>query len=324
MIMRQMIQNKCQTNGSTRFNLFTKVAIAVALFAIITNYSNGIYAQPSQPTGNMILCQEIGEGAPKTPADTILLSKNMSHLRLLYWNIFTRKHDEYLFSYSQHTQKLTLTASYLEDTPVLEIETDSTIRLLVNSINRFYILKTDKIVEKRVPKDDIIAADYETLFLELYTHDGKSQFVSTELEDETHELTFNPDFEVFVKLLNDLILQYDQLSDFDKESAPWVQPLTDVEEAPEFPGGADSLAAFLQREIQYPAVAKENGITGVVLVEFVVEKDGRVSNAKVKVPLLPECDKEAVRGVLSMQRWKPGRNQGEPVRCCYQLPIYFR
>ena len=98
----------------------------------------------------------------------------------------------------------------------------------------------------------------------------------------------------------------------------------DVEEAPEFPGGADSLAAFLQREIQYPAVAMENGITGAVLVEFVVEKDGRVSNAKVKVPLFPECDMEAVRGVLSMPRWKPGRNQGEPVRCYYQLPIYFR
>ena len=321
--MSQMIQKNVRKK-STRFNLYTKVSIAVALFAIIINCSCDIYAQPSQPTEDMILCQEIGEGVPKTLADTILLSNNMSHLRLLYWNIFTRKHDEYLFSYSQNTQKLTLTAPYPEDAPVLEIETDSTIRLFVNIINRFYILKTDKIVEKRVPKDDIIVTDYETLSLNLYTHDGKRQFVSTNLEEEDNELIFNPDFEVFVELLNDLIVRYDQLSDFDKESAPWVPPLMDVEEAPEFPGGADSLAAFLQREIQYPAVAMENGITGAVLVEFVVEKDGRVSNAKVKVPLFPECDMEAVRGVLSMPRWKPGRNQGEPVRCYYQLPIYFR
>ena len=97
-----------------------------------------------------------------------------------------------------------------------------------------------------------------------------------------------------------------------------------VEEYPEFPGGADSLQAFLAREIQYPPVAKNNGITGTVLVEFVVEKDGQVTNAKVKVPLFPECDKEAVRGVMSMPKWKPGKNMGKPVRCYYQVPVTFR
>lgn len=97
-----------------------------------------------------------------------------------------------------------------------------------------------------------------------------------------------------------------------------------VEEYPEFPGGADSLQAFLAREIQYPPVAKNNGITGTVLVEFVVEKDGQVTNAKVKVPLFPECDKEAVLVVMSMPKWKPGRNMGKPVRCWYQVPVTFK
>ena len=101
-------------------------------------------------------------------------------------------------------------------------------------------------------------------------------------------------------------------------------PFRFVEEMPEFPGGPDSLKAFLAREIQYPPVAKNNGITGTVLVEFVVEKDGRVTNAKVKVPLFPECDKEAVRGVMSMPKWKPGKNMGKPVRCYYQVPVTFR
>ena len=101
-------------------------------------------------------------------------------------------------------------------------------------------------------------------------------------------------------------------------------PMMFVEEMPEFPGGMDSLQAFLVREIQYPQVAKDNGITGTVLVEFVVEKDGSVTNAKVKVPLFPECDKEAVRVVMSMPKWKPGKNMGKPVRCWYQVPVTFR
>ena len=101
-------------------------------------------------------------------------------------------------------------------------------------------------------------------------------------------------------------------------------PMMFTEEMPEFPGGDEALLAFLTREIQYPEVARNNGITGTVLIEFVVEKDGRVSNAKVKVPLFPECDKEAVRGVMAMPKWKPGKNMGKPVRCFFQVPVTFR
>jgi len=115
-----------------------------------------------------------------------------------------------------------------------------------------------------------------------------------------------------------LVVEVDEMSDSEDS------PFKFVEEMPEFPGGMDSLSAFLAREIQYPPVAKNNGIRGTVLVEFVVEKDGRVTNAKVKVPLFPECDKEAVRGVMSMPKWKPGKNMGKPVRCYYQVPVTFR
>ena len=101
-------------------------------------------------------------------------------------------------------------------------------------------------------------------------------------------------------------------------------PMIFVEEMPEFPGGLDSLNAFLAREIQYPHVARNNGITGTVLIEFVVEKDGRVTNGKVKVPLFPDCDVEAMRVVMSLPNWKPGKNMGQPVRCYYQVPITFR
>ena len=109
-----------------------------------------------------------------------------------------------------------------------------------------------------------------------------------------------------------------------EETAEEEPPMMFTEEMPEFPGGPEALNAFLTREIQYPEVARNNGITGTVLIEFVVEKDGRVSNAKVKVPLFPECDKEAVRGVMAMPKWKPGKNMGKPVRCYYQVPVTFR
>lgn len=101
-------------------------------------------------------------------------------------------------------------------------------------------------------------------------------------------------------------------------------PVMWTEEMPEYPGGSVAMNAFLAREIKYPEVARKNGITGTVLIEFVVEKDGKVTNAKVKVPLFPDCDKEAVRAVLAMPKWKPGKNMGKPVRCCYQVPINFK
>ena len=110
----------------------------------------------------------------------------------------------------------------------------------------------------------------------------------------------------------------DEMPDYEDSPAMFV------EEMPEFPGGPDSLNAYLSRQIQYPPVAKNNGITGTVLVEFVVEKDGRVTNAKVKVPLFPECDKEAVQCVMSMPKWKPGKNMGRPVRCYFQVPVTFQ
>lgn len=134
------------------------------------------------------------------------------------------------------------------------------------------------------------------------------------------DLDFSQDFiedEVIEEVDN---TEVDVIED-ESDAAP---PVYFTEEMPEFPGGPEALNSFLTKEIQYPEVARNNGIMGTVLVEFVVEKDGRVSNAKVKVPLFPDCDKEAVRGVMAMPKWKPGKNMGKPVRCFYQVPVTFR
>ncbi len=102
-----------------------------------------------------------------------------------------------------------------------------------------------------------------------------------------------------------------------------VAPVRFTEEMPEYPGGMDALNLFLKNEIQYPQMARDNNIQGIVLIEFVVEKDGRVTNAKVINSLFPDCDKEAIRGVLAMPKWKPGKNNGKAVRCYYRLPVRF-
>jgi len=104
------------------------------------------------------------------------------------------------------------------------------------------------------------------------------------------------------------------------EEAPVVRF---AEKMPEFPGGTEAMYSFLQKELTYPEVARNNGIQGTVLLEFVVERDGSVSNVKPVVSLFPECDAEAIRVVKKMPKWKPGEQLGKPVRCYFNIPIRF-
>ena len=96
-----------------------------------------------------------------------------------------------------------------------------------------------------------------------------------------------------------------------------------VENEPEFPGGMDSLMAFLARNIVYPKTAKENGIQGKVFLTFCVEKDGSISNIKVLRDIGGGCGAEAVRVVKMMPKWTPGKQRGKAVRVQYNLPIQF-
>ena len=97
-----------------------------------------------------------------------------------------------------------------------------------------------------------------------------------------------------------------------------------VETTPEFPGGLDSLAAFLQRNIKYPAKAKKNKIEGTVYINFCVEKDGSISNIKIIRDIGGGCGAEAVRVVSMMPRWTPGKQSGKPVRTQFTLPVRFK
>jgi periplasmic protein TonB len=96
-----------------------------------------------------------------------------------------------------------------------------------------------------------------------------------------------------------------------------------VEEMPEFPGGEAALRAHIAKSIEYPVIAQENGIQGKVYVTFVVDKDGGVSDAKVVRGVDPSLDKEALRVVMALPKWKPGKQRGKPVRVSYTVPISF-
>ena len=96
-----------------------------------------------------------------------------------------------------------------------------------------------------------------------------------------------------------------------------------VENQPEFPGGMSELYVFLQKNVKYPPIAKESGIQGRVFVNFVVEKNGSISNVKVLRGIGGGCDEEAIRVVKSMPKWKPGKQRGKPVRVSFNLPIKF-
>ena len=97
-----------------------------------------------------------------------------------------------------------------------------------------------------------------------------------------------------------------------------------VEEQPSFPGGQGALMAWLRDNIKYPVVAAENGIQGKVIVQFVVGKNGSISNVKVLRSVDPSLDREAVRVVSSMPNWTPGKQNGTSVNVRYTLPVTFK
>jgi protein TonB len=97
-----------------------------------------------------------------------------------------------------------------------------------------------------------------------------------------------------------------------------------VEEMPEFPGGVLALRQYLASAVKYPVIAQENGIQGKVYVNFVVEKDGSVTKAKIARGVDPSLDAEALRVVSTLPKWKPGKQRGAPVRVSYTVPISFK
>jgi protein TonB len=97
-----------------------------------------------------------------------------------------------------------------------------------------------------------------------------------------------------------------------------------VEQMPSFPGGEKKLKEYFTENIHYPEELAESDVQGRVIVIFVVEKDGSISNVKVVKSLHPLLDKEAVRVVSLMPKWRPGKQNGVSYRVRYVIPVNFR
>jgi len=102
-----------------------------------------------------------------------------------------------------------------------------------------------------------------------------------------------------------------------------LTPLTVIDVKPSFPGGDDAMIRYLIANIKYPPIAKESGITGIVKLTFLVEKDGTITNIKVVNGIGGGCNDEAIRVVNTMPKWNPGKKKGKSIRTQIQIPIVF-
>lgn len=101
------------------------------------------------------------------------------------------------------------------------------------------------------------------------------------------------------------------------------EPFTYVEQMPTFPDGTEAMYKYIYDKIKYPAIARENGISGQVIVQFVVSKEGDIQKAKVVRGIGGGCNEEALRVVNGMPKWKPGKHNGRAVPVTFTLPIKF-
>ena len=121
-----------------------------------------------------------------------------------------------------------------------------------------------------------------------------------------------------------LIIDPDKVDQYLAERKDTINVYDCVEQMPSFPGGTQKLKEFIEENLRYPKELEETCIQGRVIVRFVVERNGKLSNVKVVKSVHPALDKEAIRIVKLMPRWIPGRQNGITVRVKCYIPIIFR
>lgn len=224
----------------------------------------------------------------------------------------------------------------IKKTPKANLENKKTMAILIGLVLALGIM--------------FIAFEWSKNEIKVYDDAIQGEFVE---DEEMIEVTFRnetpppPPPPIQETVLSDIIDIRDdkediQTKDFDSEDdknkqvviqAPIAAPVEEpeenrihvvVERMPEFPGGEAAMNQFINRTIRYPVIAQENGIQGRVVVQFVVNTDGKIVDVEVVRGVEESLDKEAVRVVKAMPPWNPGRQGGKNVRVKYTLPIRFR
>lgn len=143
------------------------------------------------------------------------------------------------------------------------------------------------------------------------------EIVDDEQEVESVEINSEDDKDVAVEIAAPIAVEEEEEDD----NVVFVK----AEKDPEFPGGVQALFKYLSEHIKYPVIAQENGIQGQVICQFTVNKDGSIVDiVVVRSSGEPSLDKEAIRVINSMPKWKPGEQRGKPVRVKFTLPVRFR
>ncbi|MFW6019813.1 MAG: energy transducer TonB [Bacteroidales bacterium] len=97
-----------------------------------------------------------------------------------------------------------------------------------------------------------------------------------------------------------------------------------VEDAPQFPGGEKARVNFIKDNLEYPESARKNNVEGTIYITFVVEQDGSISEVELLRGIEESCNKEALKVVKSMPKWRPGKQRGKAVRVRFNMPIRFK
>ena len=152
---------------------------------------------------------------------------------------------------------------------------------------------------------------------------------NVKMKEEKITWQTNPDGvileDLFFQLQSDS-LKYDELVNWNpNEESVYneVNEIDKVDEKPSFPGGESAMKSYLNSTLKYPIYAQENGVQGRVIVQFIIEKDGSISDVKISRSVFSSLDREALRVVKAMPKWNPGKVNGIPVRVKNEGPVVF-
>ena len=175
------------------------------------------------------------------------------------------------------------------------------------------VLSSVKVTELQIVEDDKVRPEDEILTQEEIEETNKA-FGQTNVDGGRDER------DKFQTAVNDVVVE----KPVEKPKEAEVQVFRSVEQMPQFPGGEAALMKFLQSHINYPPMAVENGVQGRVVVQFVVDKTGKVGEVVVVRNVDKDLDKEAVRVCKSLPKFTPGRQNGQAVAVWYTLPVTFK
>jgi protein TonB len=175
------------------------------------------------------------------------------------------------------------------------------------------VLSSVKVTELQIVDDDKVRPEDEILTQEEIEETNKA-FGQTNVDNGQDER------DKFQTAVIDVVVE----KPVEKPKETVVQVFRSVEQMPQFPGGEAALMKYLQSHINYPPMAVENGVQGRVVVQFVVDKTGKVGEVVVVRNVDKDLDKEAVRVCKSLPKFTPGRQNGQAVAVWYTLPVTFK